>query len=193
MSPKSQCNLNDNYERIQANLKKFLSTVNPQGGGPHTRLNNVRMRISVASSLSYERDSIIDRAVELIEPDLRPVPPQPNCPQSMQIYHDHRQLASEYVKVKTELERLRDYKDSLEKQFHDEEIDESEGEGPLPEFANQEEVENYVRKQSERDSLLQFQDKLSKQLKLLKSTISGGGHHPSLSSSEENEWVIINE
>uniref|UniRef100_A0A0K2UZJ2 Mitogenactivated protein kinase kinase kinase 7like [Apis florea] n=1 Tax=Lepeophtheirus salmonis TaxID=72036 RepID=A0A0K2UZJ2_LEPSM len=141
----------------------------------------------------YERDSIIDRAVELIEPDLRPVPPQPNCPQSMQIYHDHRQLASEYVKVKTELERLRDYKDSLEKQFHDEEIDESEGEGPLPEFANQEEVENYVRKQSERDSLLQFQDKLSKQLKLLKSTISGGGHHPSLSSSEENEWVIINE
>eukprot|EP00096_Caligus_rogercresseyi_P002586 TRINITY_DN1477_c0_g1_i1.p1 TRINITY_DN1477_c0_g1~~TRINITY_DN1477_c0_g1_i1.p1 ORF type:complete len:184 (+),score=68.71 TRINITY_DN1477_c0_g1_i1:341-892(+) len=183
MSPKSQCNLNNdsNYERIQANLAKFLSSVNQR---PHLRLNNLRMRISVSSL--YERDALIERAIELIDPELRPIPPQPNCPQSMQIYEDHRQLASEYVKVQSELERLRDLKESLERQLQEEE-EADVAAGDCPEFANQEEVESYVRKKSERESLLQFQEKLSNQLKLLKSTSIES------SNAEENEWVIINE
>jgi len=35
-------------------------------------------------------DSFLDRAVDLIDPELRPVPPQPNCPRSMQIYKTHK-------------------------------------------------------------------------------------------------------
>ena len=39
-------------------------------------------------------DQLLDRAIDMLDPDLRPIPPQPNCPQSMQIYEDHR-LVSE--------------------------------------------------------------------------------------------------
>ena len=35
-------------------------------------------------------DQLLDRAIDMLDPDLRPIPPQPNCPQSMQIYEDHR-------------------------------------------------------------------------------------------------------
>ena len=28
----------------------------------------------------------------MLAPDLRPIPPQPNCPQSMKIYEDHRKV-----------------------------------------------------------------------------------------------------
>ena len=33
---------------------------------------------------------MLDAACDLLSMDLRPVPPQPNCPQSMKIYEDHR-------------------------------------------------------------------------------------------------------
>jgi hypothetical protein len=36
--------------------------------------------------LFYDREGMLDRAVDLLDPDLRPVPPQPNCADSMQIY-----------------------------------------------------------------------------------------------------------
>ncbi len=37
-------------------------------------------------------EAYLDHAVDLLEPDFKPVPPQPNCPESMQIYHDHRMV-----------------------------------------------------------------------------------------------------
>ena len=40
------------------------------------------------------KDSFLDRAVDLINPDLRPVPPQPSCPRSMQIYKTHKLVIS---------------------------------------------------------------------------------------------------
>ena len=39
---------------------------------------------------SDDRESFLDRAVGLISPELRPIPPQPSCPDSMQIYQHHR-------------------------------------------------------------------------------------------------------
>ena len=38
-------------------------------------------------------NSLLDTACEMLSPDLRPIPPQPNCPQSMQIYEDHRKVS----------------------------------------------------------------------------------------------------
>ena len=40
--------------------------------------------------LSDDRESVLDQAVDLLDPDLRPIPPQPNCQESMQIYDEHR-------------------------------------------------------------------------------------------------------
>ena len=33
---------------------------------------------------------MLDAACDLLAVDLRPVPPQPNCPQSMKIFENHR-------------------------------------------------------------------------------------------------------
>ena len=36
---------------------------------------------------------MLDTACDLLAPELRPVAPQPNCPQSMKIYEDHRNVS----------------------------------------------------------------------------------------------------
>ena len=38
------------------------------------------------------RNSVLDNACDLLSTELRPIPPQPNCPQSMKIYEDHRKV-----------------------------------------------------------------------------------------------------
>ena len=37
---------------------------------------------------------VLDQAIDMLDPELRPIPPQPNCPQSMQIFEDHRVVRS---------------------------------------------------------------------------------------------------
>ncbi len=37
-------------------------------------------------------EAFLEDAVSLLHPDLRPVPPQPNCSDSMQIYQNHRKV-----------------------------------------------------------------------------------------------------
>merc|ERR1719500_216752 len=53
-------------------------------------------RIDTASAafLYGSRDTMLDTACDFLAPDLRPVPPQPNCAQSMKIYEDHRKMAA---------------------------------------------------------------------------------------------------
>ena len=55
--------------------------------------SNFNHIIDLHSTLVYldgRGDSMLDAACDLLSMDLRPVPPQPNCPQSMKIYEDHR-------------------------------------------------------------------------------------------------------
>ena len=40
--------------------------------------------------ISDGHEAYLDHAVDQLDPDLKPVPPQPNCPESMQVYEDHR-------------------------------------------------------------------------------------------------------
>ena len=78
---------------------------------------------------------MLDTACDLLAPELRPVAPQPNCPQSMKIYEDHRnvrcdhddnvdddtnlcfQLAAEFVRMQTEMTELQQYKAQLAEQI----------------------------------------------------------------------------
>ena len=76
---------------------------------------------------------MLDTACELLSPDLRPVPPQPNCPQSMQIYEEHRkvgshplsipinyvlhQMAAEYLQQQSEIAEQREYKAKLQEKI----------------------------------------------------------------------------
>jgi len=60
---------------------------------------------------------MLDTACELLSPDLRPVPPQPNCPQSMQIYEEHRKMAAEYLQQQSEIAEQREYKAKLQEKI----------------------------------------------------------------------------
>merc|ERR1711911_316714 len=66
---------------------------------------------------SVGRNSVLDTACDLLAPELRPVAPQPNCPQSMKIYEDHRNLAAEFVRMQTEMTELQQYKAQLAEQI----------------------------------------------------------------------------
>ena len=46
---------------------------------------------------SVGRNSVLDTACDLLAPELRPVAPQPNCPQSMKIYEDHRNVSCDLI------------------------------------------------------------------------------------------------
>lgn len=44
-------------------------------------------------------EAFLEDAVSLLDPDLRPVPPQPNCSDSMQIYQSHREVFKRKILV----------------------------------------------------------------------------------------------
>ncbi len=58
-----------------------------------------------SQDLYYDREVMLDRAVDMLDPELRPVPPQPNCPDSMQIYQNHRQMAADFLKIQVKLQK----------------------------------------------------------------------------------------
>jgi len=154
-------------------------------------LRNTPIRIESTNRTSNtflygSRETMLDTACEFLSPELRPVPPQPNCPQSMKIYEDHRQMAAEYLHVKTELSKLRNYKAQLtEKIKQNQEMDELAT--PTQEDENQ-----FVQLKSEKEALLAFREKLTEQLALIEAaqTKKSGSAHSTGGSTEG--WVVVN-
>jgi len=152
---------------------------------------SVRIQATNRSSATFmygSREAMFDSACDFLNPELRPVPPQPNCPQSMKIYEDHRQMAAEYLRVKNELADLRAYKAQLqEKVRQNEELDNL----PTP---TQEEVNQYNQLKEERESLLAFREKLAEQLSLIEAAQSkkSVSAHSTGDSNEAEGWVMVN-
>jgi len=151
----------------------------------------VRIATSDRSSARFligTRNSLLDNACDLLSPDLRPIPPQPNCPQSMQIYEDHRKLAAEFVRMQTEMTELRQYKAQLADQIKENQelID--------MKTPTMEEVQQYNRLKEEKDTLLAFRENLGEQLKLIEEAQlkKAGSAHSSQGSNASNEWVVVN-
>ena len=137
------------------------------------------------------REAIFDRAVDLLDPDLRPVPPQPNCADSMQIYQNHRQMAADFVKVQSDLIDLKRVKTELEDQLGSDC------------FAG-EETEKVLRLNAEKESLVQFSKKLKTQLRLIKNALMKPnlssqqqqqhlGHQPQASAIVDGDWVVVHQ
>jgi len=104
----------------------------------------------------------------------------------MKIYEDHRQMAAEYLHVKTELSKLRNYKAQLtEKIKQNQEMDELAT--PTQEDENQ-----FVQLKSEKEALLAFREKLTEQLALIEAaqTKKSGSAHSTGGSTEG--WVVVN-
>jgi len=128
-------------------------------------------------------DSLLDAACDMLSVDLRPVPPQPNCPQSMKIFEDHRQMAGDFVRVQAELSDLRRYKAQLQEKLNQEEN----------ETLTAEKAREYTQLKSEKESLLAFREKLSEQLKLIEAAQNYKNNAGSLPSSHgsADDWVLV--
>jgi len=138
-------------------------------------------RIDTASAafLYGSRDTMLDTACDFLAPDLRPVPPQPNCAQSMKIYEDHRKMAAEYLQVKTEMAELRNYKAQLQDQL---------AKGETEAQASQDEAQ-FAQLQSEKEALMAFKEKLAEQLAMIEAAQAQTGSAESTGSGEG--WVVV--
>ena len=66
-----------------------------------TRKNNDSKVSYVHLNLIYDlildnHDALLD-PMDLLDPELRPIPPQPGCEPSMQIYQDHRRVSNTWA------------------------------------------------------------------------------------------------
>jgi len=136
-----------------------------------------------SQDLYYDREALFDRAVDMLDPELRPVPPQPNCPDSMQIYQNHRQMAADFVKIQTDLIDLKRIKCELEEKLNSECC------------VDGEEAEKVFRLNAEKESLVQFNKKLKTQLRLIKNALAkqefGGAQQTS--STVDGDWVVVHQ
>jgi len=137
------------------------------------------------------RNTMLDTACELLTPDLRPVPPQPNCHQSMQIYEEHRKMAAVYLKHQSDLAEQRQYKAQLaDKIKENQEIINSR-------TPTAEDLKQYDRLKEEKEALLAFKGKLTEQLELIKEAQlkKSGSAHSSQNSNKNGGtegWVLVN-
>jgi len=149
------------------------------GAVPPAALRIQRIDTASAAFLYGSRDTMLDTACDFLAPDLRPVPPQPNCAQSMKIYEDHRKMAAEYLQVKTEMAELRNYKAQLQEQL-------SQGEEAQ---ASPDEAQ-FAQLQSEKEALLAFKEKLAEQLAMIEAAQAQKGPVDSAHSTGEG-WVVV--
>lgn len=85
----------------------------------------------------------------MLEPELKPIPPQPNCHESMRVYEDHRLMAADFLEVQKQLEDMRSYKKELEEQLRQSEIQMEE----LAAKSDKEEVKKFIQLSKEKVSL----------------------------------------
>merc|ERR1712008_389411 len=111
----------EKQNRINRNLAKFLSTEKQQQQlllclrqQQLPQQQQIRLGALTSMTVAYGHEAYLDHAVDLLDADLKPVPPQPNCPESMQVYEDHRLMAADYLAMQKELDDMIKYKDDLE-------------------------------------------------------------------------------
>lgn len=89
----------------------------------------------------------------MLEPHLRPAPPDPNSDLSKQIFDEHKQLAKEYLKIHTEIAYVTKHRDEILSKMDTKE--------------RQERLE-LCNKLMEKEELLKFQANLKRQLELIR-------------------------
>lgn len=58
----------------------------------------------------------------MLDPKLQPLPPDPDNPDSVRVFNEHKQLAQEYFRVQTEMAYTQQHKDNLAEQLSEEQI-----------------------------------------------------------------------
>ncbi|VVC29897.1 Protein kinase domain,Protein kinase-like domain,Protein kinase, ATP binding site,Serine- [Cinara cedri] len=101
----------------------------------------------------------LDNLYLMLDQQLHPIPPDNTCPQSVQIFEEHKQLAQEYLKVQTEIAYLSRHMEQLAERLSQEEIMCDEG--------VEEDDEEIKKLENEKENLTQMHQNLKKQLELI--------------------------
>jgi len=186
-------------DRINRNMARFLSTEKQQKQlllclRQQEMPKRLRMGKLTSMKVAYGHEAYLDHAVELLEPDLKPIPPQPNCPESMQVYEEHRLMAANYLDVQQQLEDVRNYNKELEDQLEASEIEMNK----VAAETDSEEGKKFVQLQKEKDSLMKLRDNMSKQLHMITTAQQEQNHDsggvvertPPTTNLEE-DWVLV--
>uniref|UniRef100_A0A0V0GA85 Mitogen-activated protein kinase kinase kinase 7 n=1 Tax=Triatoma dimidiata TaxID=72491 RepID=A0A0V0GA85_TRIDM len=106
----------------------------------------------------------LDNIYLMLEPNLQPIPPDPNIKQSVEIFEEHKQLAQEYLRVQTDMAFLSTKLNKLSERL----------------TLSEENEEEEIRKmESEKKSLVDLRKSLQHQLEVIRSQRSSGREcHP---------------
>jgi len=188
-------------DRINRNMARFLSTEKQQKQlllclRQQEMPKRLRMGKLTSMTVAYGHEAYLDHAVELLEPDLKPIPPQPNCPESMQVYEEHRLMAANYLEVQKQQDDMRNIIKELEDELQRSEIDMEK----VAAETDNEEAKKFVQLQKEKDSLVQLRDNLSTQLQMIKTAQEGQQNQDQGSGNVERtppttnldeDWVLV--
>lgn len=119
----------------------------------------------------------VDNVYLMLDKQLRPVEPEPNCQQSMQIFREHKQLAQEYLKVQTQMAYLSQHKEDLM-----EKLSEAEGLSQLDQQDTEQQQEELRKLTNEKENLVQLHKNLQLQLDLIRQKQT---------TNREDGWVVV--
>ncbi|CAG7816772.1 unnamed protein product [Allacma fusca] len=115
-----------------------------------------------SSTGSATPDSLYENAYLVLDPELQPISPATDIPESMRIFEEHKRLAQDYLQTQTEIACLIQAKDDLEKQLVEHANSDQFGQRQLRRFDEQRELE------SENISLVEYHKNLKRQLEIMK-------------------------
>jgi len=120
--------------------------------------------------LISEDKELLEHAHLLLPTNLQPILPCPTNVESVRIYEEHKKMAADYLRIKTELEQLQASRCELAARLAT--VATAEGGGGVEEQLQEEHqlMEEYVQLQNEKDSLEQFKKMLRQQLEIINSS-----------------------
>ncbi|KAF8774789.1 Mitogen-activated protein kinase kinase kinase like protein [Argiope bruennichi] len=113
----------------------------------------------------------------LVEPRLQPLPPV-QCPESMEIYEKHLNLARELFRYRKEISLLKEKKNELESQLQDRDDSSSY-------------IDEYFQLKKENESLLQLRQNLKRQLEIIRNKQQRNSDGSDRTSGDwESRWKL---
>ncbi|XP_065339287.1 mitogen-activated protein kinase kinase kinase 7-like isoform X4 [Cloeon dipterum] len=111
----------------------------------------------------------LDNVYQMLDPKLQPLPPDPDNPDSLRVFNEHKQLAQEYFRVQTEMAYTRQHRDNLAERLSEEQLQQP-----------SQQLEELAKLESEKENLEQLQRNLRRQLELIRR--ARGSPH---------DWVVV--
>lgn len=119
--------------------------------------------------LISEDKELLEHAHLLLPTNLQPILPCPTNVESVRIYEEHKKMAADYLRIKTELEQLQASRCELAARLAT--VATAEGGGVEEQLQEEHQLmEEYVQLQNEKDSLEQFKKMLRQQLEIINSS-----------------------